>query len=96
MGADHLSRGAGFTAGNFQPAASEASATNWITWWRQAGWDPPNVVVNLGSNDVGFCGPDVNCNANTIRYLLDRIGPGHTVWWSTITRIPALAAEQAA
>ncbi len=50
------------------------------------GWDPPNVVVNLGSNDVGFCGPDVNCNANTIRYLLDRIGPGHTVWWSTITR----------
>ena len=88
--------GAGFTAGNFQPAASEASAANWITWWRQAGWDPPNVVVNLGSNDVGFCGPDVNCNANTIRYLLDRIGPGHTVWWSTITRIPALAAEQAA
>ena len=22
------------------------------------GWDPPNVVVNLGSNDVGFCGPE--------------------------------------
>ncbi|MET0662886.1 MAG: SGNH/GDSL hydrolase family protein [Ilumatobacteraceae bacterium] len=88
--------GAGFTAGNFQPAGSEASAANWITWWRQAGWDPPNVVVNLGSNDVGFCGPDVDCNADTIRYLLDRIGPGHTVWWSTITRVPALAAEQAA
>jgi hypothetical protein len=88
--------GAGFTAGNFQPADSEASAANWITWWRQAGWDPPNVVVNLGSNDVGFCGTNVNCSANTIRYLLDRIGPGHTVWWSTITRHPSLAAEQAA
>ncbi len=88
--------GAGFTAGNFQSADSEASAANWITWWRQEGWDPPNVVVNLGSNDVGFCGPNVNCNANTIRYLLDRIGPGHTVWWSTITRHPSLAADQAA
>ncbi len=88
--------GAGFSAGNFQPADSEASAANWITWWRQAGWDAPNVVVNLGSNDVGFCGPNVSCNATSIRYLLDRIGAGHTVWWSKITRHPALAADQAA
>ncbi len=88
--------GDGYSAGNFLPAGHEASSANWITWWRQAGWDAPNVVVNLGSNDVGFCGPNVNCNANTIRYLLDRIGPGHMVWWSKITRHPVLAADQAA
>lgn len=88
--------GDGYSAGNFLPVGHEASSANWITWWRQDGWDAPNVVVNLGSNDVGFCGPNVNCNANTIRYLLDRIGPGHTVWWSKITRHPVLAADQAA
>ena len=52
-----------------------------------AGWDAPNVAVNLGNNDIGFCGDGgvAEC-AVTIRYLLDAIGPGHTVWWSKITR----------
>ena len=88
--------GLGYSAGNFLPAGHEASAANWIRWWRDAGWDAPNVVVNVGSNDVGFCGSSVACNANTIRYLLDAIGPGHTVWWSKITRHPNFFSGQTA
>jgi hypothetical protein len=82
--------GVGYSAGNFLSSGHEASAANWIRWWRDAGWDAPNVVVNLGSNDVGFCETSVACNANTIRYMMDAIGPGRTVWWSKITRHPAL------
>jgi hypothetical protein len=85
--------GLGYTAGNFQPAGSTFSAANWIGWWKQAGWDAPNVVVNLGNNDVGFCNSSLSCNANTIRYMMDAIGPGHTVWWSKITRLYTLQAE---
>jgi hypothetical protein len=88
--------GLGYTAGNFQPAGSDFAAANWIQRWRSQGWDAPNVVVNLGNNDVGFCRTDLACNANTIRYLLDAIGPGRTVWWSKITRIYTLGAEAAA
>lgn len=77
----------GMTAGNYQPAGSQFSAANYIGRWRAAGWDAPTVAVNLGNNDVGFCGDRgvAEC-ATTIRYLLDAIGPGHTVWWSKITR----------
>lgn len=82
-----LQAGCGMTAGNYQPAGSRFSAANWIHWWRDAGWDAPNVAVNLGNNDVGFCGDKgvAEC-AMTLRYLLDAIGPDHTVWWSKITR----------
>ncbi len=85
--------GLGYTAGNFQPAGSTFSVANYIKWWRAAGWDAPNVMVNLGNNDVGFCKADLACNAGTIRYVLDAIGPGHTVWWSKITRFPYLQSE---
>jgi hypothetical protein len=85
--------GLGYTAGNFQPSGSKFSAANWIAWWRAEGWDAPNVVVNLGNNDVGFCKASLECNADTIRYMLDAIGPGKTVWWSKITRIYTLQAE---
>ncbi len=79
--------GCGFTAGNYLPAGSRFSVANWIAGWRAAGWDAPNMAVNLGNNDVGFCGDGgvAEC-AITIRYLLDAIGPSHTVWWSKITR----------
>ncbi|MFN8023243.1 MAG: SGNH/GDSL hydrolase family protein [Acidimicrobiales bacterium] len=85
--------GLGYTAGNFQPSGSKFSVVNWINWWRAEGWDAPNVAVNLGNNDVGFCKADIACNAGTIRYVLDAIGPGHTVWWSRITRLYTLQAE---
>lgn len=85
--------GLGYTAGNFQPANSTFSVVNWIRWWRAEGWDPPNVVVNLGNNDVGFCRADLECNARTIRHVLDALSPGTTVWWSKITRLYTLQAE---
>lgn len=79
--------GLGYTAGNYQPSGSRFSVANWVTWWRAAGWDAPNVAVNLGNNDIGFCesGGVAECAA-TIRYLLDVIGPDRHVWWSKITR----------
>lgn len=85
--------GLGYSAGRQQPKGSSFSAANWIATWRATGWDAPNVVVNLGNNDVGFCKADLACNADNIRYLLDAIGPGHTVWWSRITRLYTLQGE---
>jgi hypothetical protein len=85
--------GLGYSAGNFQAPGSQRSAANWIRWWRQGGWDAPNVVVNVGNNDVGVCRTDVACNVRTIEHLMDAIGPGPTVWWSKITAIFTRAAE---
>jgi len=85
--------GLGYSAGNLLPANSTYSVAAYIRQWRAAGWDPPNVMVNLGNNDVGFCGGDVACNAAGIRFVMDTIGPGHTVWWSKITRFPFLTLE---
>ena len=85
--------GLGYTAGNFQPGGSRFSVANWLTWWRAEGWDAPNLVVNLGNNDVGFCKASLTCNADTIRYVLDAAGPDTTVWWSKITRLYTLQAE---
>jgi len=85
--------GLGYSAGNLLPATSSFSVANYIRQWRAGGWDAPNVMVNLGNNDVGFCGADVACNATAIRYVLDTIGPDHTVWWSKITRFPFLTQE---
>jgi hypothetical protein len=85
--------GLGYSAGNYQPANSQRSAANWIRWWRQSGWDAPNVVVNVGNNDVGVCRTDVACNVRTIEHLMDAIGSGPTVWWSKITAIYTRAAE---
>ncbi len=84
--------GLGYSAGNYLPAGSRFSVANWITWWRTAGWDAPNVAINLGNNDIGFCERGgVQACAATIRYLLDVIGPDRTVWWSKITRTFDLA-----
>ena len=85
--------GLGYTAGNFQPGGSRFSVVNWINWWRAEGWDAPNVVVNLGNNDVGFCKASITCNADSIRYVMDAIGPDRMVWWSKITRLYTLQAE---
>ncbi len=85
--------GLGYSAGNFQPGGSRFSVTNWIKWWRAEGWDAPNVAVNLGNNDVGFCRASIICNADSIRYVMDAIGPDKAVWWSKITRLYTLQAE---
>ena len=87
--------GLGYSAGNLLPSSkSSFSTAQWVRTWRAEGWDPKHVVVNLGNNDAAFCGADVACQAEGIRYLLDAIGPGHVVWWSTITRIYTQAASR--
>jgi GDSL-like Lipase/Acylhydrolase family len=66
----------------------------WIATWREAGWDAPNVIVNLGANDSVYCRTDLACARRAIVHLLDVIGPGHRIWWPMITRASSDAAEQ--
>lgn len=75
--------GGGYTTGKWN--TGEARASYWINLWRQIGWDPVDVVVNLGGNDSGFCGTDLACAREAITHLLDTIGPGHRIWWSKST-----------
>lgn len=79
--------GVGYSTGAFS-TATEARSTYWIDLWRQQGWDAPNVFVNLGANDSGRCDADLACARNAILHLVDRIGPGHRIWWPQITRFP--------
>ena len=57
----------------------------WITTWRQQGWDPVDVVVNLGANDSGSCQTVERCY-EAIMSLVGVIGPGHRIWWPKVTR----------
>ncbi len=79
--------GVGYATGAF-PITTEARATYWIERWRQEGWDPEHVVVNLGANDSGVCNRDLACAREAITHVVDAIGPGRTVWWPQITRFP--------
>lgn len=75
----------GYSSGRHRPYNDEYALSTWIRTWRAQGWDPANVVINLGANDVGFCDHTVSCNLATIRYLMDVIGPRPTVFWPMIT-----------
>lgn len=66
----------------------------WIQAWRQQGWDPADVVVNLGANDSGSCQSSVPCAYNAIMHVVNTIGPGHRIWWPKITRFPFHQAHQ--
>ena len=35
--------------------AAESHVSYWIDLWRSQGWDPTDVVINLGANDSGAC-----------------------------------------
>lgn len=76
--------GGGYSTGAF-PVATEARASYWIQRWRQQGWDPVDVVVNIGGNDSGFCGTNVACAHDAIMHLVNTIGPGHRIWWPKVT-----------
>lgn len=78
--------GEAYSTGIF-PVSSTLRVSNWITTWRSQGWDPANVMVNLGANDTGFCNGDKQCARNAILHLVDAIGPGRQIWWPQITRI---------
>jgi hypothetical protein len=73
------------------PASSDVSA--WIQSWRSQGWDPVDVVINLGANDSGFCN-DVACAKASIMHLVNVIGPGHRIWWPKITRFYTYSNQQ--
>lgn len=67
---------------------TDFDVSRWITQWRAAGWNPRDVVVNLGANDSGFCLTDLACARRSIVYLVDHIGPNHRIWWPMITQFP--------
>jgi hypothetical protein len=77
--------GEGYSTGLFATNATW-KASNWITTWRQQGWDPVDVVINLGANDSGICGTNAACAYDAIMHLVNTIGPGHRIWWPKITR----------
>lgn len=58
--------------------------------WQAEGWDSDTWIVNLGTNDSGYCGADVACARAAIMKVVDAIGPGHRIWWVKITRFPLL------
>jgi hypothetical protein len=85
--------GVGYNTGVFG-GNTEAKATTWIERWRGAGWDPIDVVVNLGANDSGSCNTSITCARGAIMHVVDTIGPGHRIWWPKITRHPVMAHQQ--
>jgi hypothetical protein len=88
-----LRAGEGYSTGQFGVDMSFRSSF-WINQWRSEGWDPPNVVVNLGANDSGFCNVDLACAREAIMHLVDTIGPGHKIWWPQITRLYTHQGQQ--
>ena len=58
--------------------------------WQAEGRDSDAWIVNLGTNDSGYCGADVACARAAIMKVVDAIGPGHRIWWVKITRFPLL------
>lgn len=77
--------GGGYSTGAFSVPTSY-KASYWISTWRSQGWDPPNVLVNLGANDSGFCRSDTSCAYDAIMHLVNAIGDGRSIWWPKITR----------
>lgn len=84
--------GEGYSTGHFA-GNTTWKATYWIDRWRAEGWDPADVLVNLGANDSGICNRDVSCARAAILHLVDAIGPGHRIWWPKITRFYTYAHQ---
>ena len=72
---------------------TEARVIYWIETWRSQGWDPADVVINLGANDSANCTTVDGCRA-IIQRVLDAIGPDHRVWWPMITHLTPGQAER--
>ena len=81
-----LRAGEGYSTGQFG-VELQFRSSYWIAQWRAQGWDAPNVIVNLGANDSGFCNVNLTCARDAIMHLVDTIGPGHKIWWPQITRL---------
>ena len=55
MGAGAPARRRGVLDRSVRRASCRSDRATGSTQWRAQGWDPPNVIVNLGANDSGFC-----------------------------------------
>lgn len=87
--------GIAYSTGHFD-RSFELTATHWFEQWAAEGWVAENVIVNLGTNDTEFCGPDVACSRLAILHVVDAIDPGARVWWPKITKTSTHTAHAAA
>jgi hypothetical protein len=78
--------GGGYSTGGSGIGTPQYWASQWISTWRSQGWDPPNIFINLGANDSGWCS-STTCAYGSIMHLVNAIGPGHRIWWPKITRL---------
>ncbi|BAN03295.1 SGNH/GDSL hydrolase family protein [Ilumatobacter coccineus] len=85
--------GEGYTSGKFG-VRQDFRATYWLDLWRSQGWDAPNVIVNIGANDSGFCDTDLACARDAVMHVVNNIGPGHRIWWPQITRLYTAHPQQ--
>ncbi len=65
-----------------------------IQQWRSEGWDPKNVMINIGANDSVTCDGNVDCAYAAIMHVVNAVGPGHQIWWPYITRHPVYIHQQ--
>ena len=90
FGPVHLSTTLGMTTYNASASRRDASAFHWIARWRDSGFFPDVIVVNLGANHLGTCTPgSVEVCRSRIDQLLHEISvyyPDTTVWWSKIVQ----------
>ncbi|MGH9134061.1 MAG: SGNH/GDSL hydrolase family protein, partial [Ilumatobacteraceae bacterium] len=84
---------AGYAPTGYFGMPPDVTVSSWLNEWRAEGWDAPNVIVNVGAIDSGYCRTDLACARNSIQHVLDTLGPGHHVWWPQITRFYTHQAE---
>jgi hypothetical protein len=84
---------AGYAPTGYFGMPADVTVSSWLAEWRSDGWDAPNVIVNVGAIDSGFCRTDLACARNSIQHVVDAVGPGHHIWWPQITRFYTHQAE---
>ena len=90
FGPVHLSTTLGMVTYNPLVSRREASAFHWLGRWRDAGFDPSVIVVNLGANQLSTCTQFsvAVCKAK-IDQLLHGISlyfPEAIVWWAKVVQ----------
>ncbi|MGB8859985.1 MAG: SGNH/GDSL hydrolase family protein [Ilumatobacteraceae bacterium] len=90
FGPVRLSTTLGMTTYNASASKRDASAFHWLSRWRDAGFTPTVIVVNLGANHLGTCTPgSVDVCTAKIDQLLHEISlyfPDATVWWAKVVQ----------
>ncbi len=84
--------GVGNSTGKF--ASGATTVPYWIAQWRSEGWNPTDLMINIGANDSATCEGDTNCAYGAIMNVVDAIGPGHRIWWPKITHHPVVEHRQ--